>query len=43
MQTVIQIKYEDKQISVANETKFIGLYINNNLSWKTRIESVKSN
>jgi len=37
-----QIKYEDKQISIANETKFLGLYINNNLSWKTHIESMKS-
>ena len=32
-----QIKYEDKQISNANETKFLGLYINDNLSWKTHI------
>ena len=30
-----QIKYEDKQISIAKETKYLGLYINNNLSWKT--------
>ena len=37
-----QIKYEDKQISIVNETKFLGLYINNNLSWKTHIESIKS-
>ena len=28
----IQITYEDKQISVVNETKFPGLFINNNLS-----------
>ena len=28
--SVTQIKYEGKQISIANETKFIGLYINNN-------------
>jgi len=28
----IQIKYEDKQINIANETKFLGLFINNNLS-----------
>ena len=28
----IQINYEDKQISVANETKFLGFSINNNIS-----------
>ena len=39
----IQINYEDKQISIANETKFLGLSINNNnLSWKTHIECIKS-
>jgi len=38
----IQINYEDKQISIANETKFLGLFINNNLSWKTHIECIKS-
>jgi len=38
----IQIKYEDKQISIAKETKFLGLFINNNLSWKTYIECIKS-
>jgi hypothetical protein len=27
----IQITYEDKQISIVNETKFLGLFINNNL------------
>jgi len=27
---------------IANETKFLGLYINNNLSWKTHIESIKN-
>jgi hypothetical protein len=30
----IQIKYEDKQINIVNETKFLGLFINNNFSWK---------
>jgi len=30
------------EISIANETKFLGLYINNNLSWKTPIESIKN-
>jgi len=38
----IQIKYEDKQLSLANETKLLGLFINNNLSWKTHIECIKS-
>ena len=38
----IQIKYEDKQLSLANETKFLGLFITNNLSWKTHIECIKS-
>jgi len=38
----MQIKYEDKQISIVNETKFLGLFINNNLSWKTHIESIRS-
>ena len=38
----IQIKYEDKQINIVNETKFLGLLINNNLSWKTHIESIRS-
>jgi hypothetical protein len=38
----IQIKYERKQISIVHETKFLGLFINNNLSWKTHIECIKS-
>jgi len=38
----MQIKYEDKQIRTAMETKFLGLFINNNLSWKTHIECIKS-
>ena len=38
----IQIKYEDKQLSLANETKFLGLFINNDLSWKTHVECIKS-
>jgi len=40
--SVTEIKYEDQQISIANETNFLGLYINNNLSWKTHIESIKN-
>jgi len=36
------IKYRDKQISIVNETKFLGVLINNNLSWKTHIECIKS-
>ena len=35
-------KYEEEQISIANETKFLGLYINDNLSWKTHIETIKN-
>jgi hypothetical protein len=38
----IQITYEDKQISIVNETKFLGVFINNNLSRKTHIECIKS-
>jgi len=38
----IQIIYEDKQINIVNETKFLGLFVNNNLSWKTHIESIRS-
>jgi hypothetical protein len=40
--SVTEIEYEDEQISIANEAKFLGLYINNNLSWKTHIESIKN-
>jgi len=40
--SVIEIEYEDEQISIANETNFLGLYINNNLCWKTRTESIKN-
>jgi hypothetical protein len=36
------IKYGDKQISIINETKFLGLLINNNLSWKIHLEYIKS-
>ena len=36
------IKYENKQIRTVNETKFLGLFINNNLSWKTHINCIKS-
>jgi hypothetical protein len=39
--TDIQIKYEGKQISVVNEAKFLGLFINNHLFWKTHIECIK--
>jgi hypothetical protein len=38
----IKIKYEDKQLSIAKETKFLGLFINNNLFWKTQVECIKS-
>jgi hypothetical protein len=40
--SVTEIKYEEEQISIANERKFLGLHINNNLSWKTHIESIKN-
>ena len=38
----IQITYEDKQIHTVIEAKFLGLFINNTLSWKTHIEYIKS-
>ena len=38
----IQIKYEDKHISIVNQTKFHRLFINNNLSWKTHTECIKT-
>jgi len=38
----IEIMYEDKQIHTAFEKKFLGLFINNTLSWKTHIECIKS-
>jgi len=38
----IQITYEDKQIRKAIETKFLALFINNTLPWKTYIEYFKS-
>ena len=38
----IQIMCEDKHICTPNETKFLRLVINNNLSWKTHIECIKS-
>ena len=39
----IQIMYEDKNIHTGIETKFLGLFIsNNNVSWKTHIEGIKS-
>jgi hypothetical protein len=40
--SVTEIEYEDEQISIAKQTKFLGLNINNNLSWKTHIESIKN-
>jgi hypothetical protein len=38
----MQVKYENKQISTVNETKVLGILINNNLSWKLHIESIKT-
>ena len=40
--SVTEIRYADEQISIANETKFLRLYINNNLSCKTNIESIRN-
>ena len=34
--------YEDKQICTTTETKFLGLFINNTLFWKTHMEYIKS-
>jgi hypothetical protein len=38
----ICIKYGDKQISNTLKTKFLGLFINDTLSWKTHIEYILS-
>jgi len=38
----IQITYEDKQICTATEIKLLRLFINNNFSWKIRIECITS-
>jgi len=38
----IQITYEDKKIHTAIETKFLGLFINNTLSWKTTLNVKES-
>jgi hypothetical protein len=38
----ICIKYGDKQISNTFNTKFLGLFINDTLSWKTHIEYIMS-
>jgi hypothetical protein len=38
----IQITCEGKPVSLANETKFLGLYINNNLSWKAHTEYIRA-
>jgi hypothetical protein len=39
----IKVKYERKQITLANETKFLRLHINsNNISWKTHIEYIRA-
>ena len=37
----MHITHEGKQIRTAIETKFLGLLINNTLSWKTHIECIK--
>jgi hypothetical protein len=38
----IQIIIEDKQIPTVNKTKFLGLIIDNTLSWKGHMEYRKS-
>jgi hypothetical protein len=38
----IYIKYGDKQISSTFNTKFLGLFVNDTLSWKTHIEFIMS-
>jgi hypothetical protein len=37
----VQIMYEDKQIYTTIETKFLGLFISNTVSWKTHIGYIK--
>jgi len=34
--------YEDKPVPIPMETKFLGLFINNTLFWKTHNEYIKS-
>ena len=41
--SVTEIKYEEEQISRANETKFLGLYINNTLSGKHTLKVFRIN
>jgi hypothetical protein len=38
----IQVNCEGKQITVANEAKCLGIFITNNLSWKTHIEYIRA-
>ena len=38
----IQIMYKDKKMYTTIETKFLGLFSNNTVSWKTHIEYIKS-
>ena len=36
----IEIKIDDKMISQVSETKFLGIYIDENLSWKSYIKNI---
>src|SRR5215469_7958124 len=38
----MQVNCEGKQITLANERKFLGLFINNTLSWKPHIEYIRA-
>jgi hypothetical protein len=40
---VINITYENGHIPKVNEIKFLGLYINNTLSWSTHIDNILPN
>ena len=40
--SVTEIEYEAQKISIASETKFLGIYVNNKPSCKTHIESIKN-
>ena len=36
----IEIKIDDKMINQVSETKFLGIYIDENLSWKSHIQNI---
>jgi hypothetical protein len=41
MYSDLQIMFKDKQIPTVTKMKFIRLFINNTLSWKTHIKNIK--